>query len=174
MSLPDIDSPDAGDADWRAPDSWSEAERPLHWSWLVETGSLTERIAADFGAPVDVELISERREPEDGPLVREVRLHVGRRPVVYAVSRIPATLIRQIPWLAELGDRPMGERLFEVPGTRRERLQLARLDAWRPLVQSAFDGLDQDPRAVWARTSSLALREGRIAIIECFLGGDPG
>lgn len=174
MIMPDVDSLEGGGPDWREPQSLPALERPLHWDWLVETGSLTERIATDLGSPLHVKLISERREPEDGALVREVRLHVRHRPVVYALSRIPEPLLQELPWLAELGEQPMGERLFEIPGTYRERLRLAQLAPDEPLVRSAFDGLDENPRGIWARVSRLVMRDSPITITECFLCGDPG
>ncbi len=169
MTFPHSQSAGPDETVWQPPEQWPSAEHPPHWRWLIERGSLTERISSDLGAPVTVELISERRDANDGDLDREVRLHVDECPIVYAISRIPGVLIQRIPWLASLGHQPLGERFFELPGAERDRLQIARLTPQHPLVECAWSGMEAPGSMVWARRSRLVTAGTAITITECFM-----
>jgi chorismate-pyruvate lyase len=158
---------------WQSPDQVAESERPAHWAWLTESGSLTGLLEARLGATVQVERMSEDSDGE-GALRREVRLHAAGRPLVYAVSHIPASLLKRLDWMSSLGDQPLGSRLFSAGDAVREGLAVAHLSADDPLVSRAWEGLDRDPAPLWARRSRLVLGSQAMVIVECFLHGERG
>ncbi|MDQ2070186.1 chorismate--pyruvate lyase family protein [Natronospira bacteriovora] len=160
-------------ADWLAPERVPDGERPAHWDLLTEAASLTGRLEARLGAPVEVERLSEHHDG-DGALRREVRLYAAGRPLVYAVSHIPSSLLQRLGWVASLGDQPLGSRLFASGEAVREGLTIARLAVDDPLVQRAWQGLDRNPAPLWARRSRLRVGGQAMVIVECFLYGEQG
>ncbi|MEA5445734.1 chorismate lyase [Gammaproteobacteria bacterium AB-CW1] len=158
-------------AKWCPPDSVAAALRPAIWPWLTETGSLTNRLQSEFGQAVEVERLSEANDG-DGALRREVRLHVGGRPLVYAVSHIPAAMLDSLDWMTSLGDQPLGTRLFSQGQTRREDLRVARLEADDPLAERARQGLENGAPVLWARRSRLLVGNQAMVVVECFLQGE--
>jgi len=156
---------------WQPPESIEASERPEHWRWLTENGSLTGYLEQTLALSLDVDRLSEV-EDGDGALRREVRLYAGGVPLVYAVSHIPAELLRRLDWVRSLGDQPLGTRLFADPEASRDELRVAYLDSDDPLVQRATEGLDQRPSPLWARRSRLLLQGQAMVIVECFLRED--
>lgn len=128
---------------------------PLHWqpereglagkawpavtaSWLKETGSITARLKRQW-PNVTVQVLDEGlRQPlaaerqrlalrEGVPgWVREVVLHAGERPLIRARTIVPAWTADN-PWhvLSTLGERPLGELLFNLPDLERSPLEFA-------------------------------------------------
>lgn len=160
-------------AEWQSPESVPEADRPANWSWIVEPGSLTERLEASLGTSLEVERLSEISDGS-GALRREVRLYAAGRPLIYAVSHIPAILMERLEWVSSLGDKPLGARLFNDPGAAREDLFVARLESNDPLVARACEGLDRRLSPLWARRSRLVVDGNAMVIVECFLHGELG
>ncbi|MCP1727969.1 chorismate--pyruvate lyase [Natronospira proteinivora] len=171
MSTPSRQPETQTRATWLSPDQVAESDRPRNWPWLVEAGSLTGRLEASLGAPVEVERLSEVSDG-DGALRREVRLYAAGRPLIYAVSHIPAALLDRLEWVSSLGDQPLGTRLFSDATASREDLCVARLAADDPLVRRACDGLDRQPSSLWARRSRLVVGGQAMVIVECFLQGE--
>ncbi len=111
------------------PDIW----RP----WLLHQGSLTERLRQHWPADFAVELLhqgwgrpcSSERSLLALPfrrwaLIREVLLHGGGRPRVFARSIIPAATLKQAdPRLGRLGSRALGELLFREAALKRSAFE---------------------------------------------------
>ncbi|TNF03598.1 MAG: chorismate lyase [Gammaproteobacteria bacterium] len=119
----------------------SLARGPLR-SWLLDRGSLTERLIklsrGDFCVQVIRQEMSLPRPSEHAALgmghrqlalIREVILLGGGRPWVYARSVIPQTsLSGRLRCLRKLDNRPLGALLFSDPHMRRGAIELASQD----------------------------------------------
>ena len=115
----------------------SDCPAPLR-SWLLETGSLTARLNALCGAPIQVArqhegpgTAADYEQQAYGPLaahgwVREVILRHPhtQAPLLWARTYIPA-LEASNPWyaLTEIGAKPLGEVLFTLHDLQRSPLQ---------------------------------------------------
>lgn len=144
---------------------------PSVWySWLSDSGSLTQRLLKLSEGQFRVEVIRQgwyrptRSEAKalgmrsrQYALVREVQLMGKGQVWVYARSIIPATTLtgpqRQ---LRMLGNRSLGSLLFTDPTMRRGPLQISRLKL-------------QDQRDVWARRSVFYLSDKPLLVYEVFL-----
>jgi chorismate lyase len=149
--------------------------------WLRDTGSLTSRLRAACGQGFRLELLGEALEPvptdalallEGGEArSRRVRMFCGDCLCVCATTLIPAGTLAGDPWLADLGDRPLGDALLERCGIQRSPFEFARANPAHPLFQPALEGTDIRPAWVWARRSRFQLTVGPLLIYEMFLPG---
>lgn len=168
------------DRAWRArPGAGSGAYR----HWLIDRGSLTDRVRARCEA-LRVELVFQgpRRATRDerfiaGPrarrvLVREVFLSCGRVRLVFAHSVTPLANLRG-PWqgLVRLGTRPLGAVLFADPRVTRRPLRFRKLAARDELLARARAAGGGDARALWARRSLFIRGKSPILVTEIFLPG---
>lgn len=145
--------------------------RMLPSGWLLDSGSLTARLMALSGGDFRVQVVaqewgrphpSEARvlniDPRLRVLIREVRLFGLGQPWVHARSLIPATtLTGRHRKLASLGNRPLGELLFNDPGMRRGSIETAQVPLYSP-----------DSRT-WARRSVFMLDDKPLLVCEVFL-----
>ncbi|MDR3390128.1 MAG: chorismate lyase [Sulfuriferula sp.] len=151
-------------------------------AWLLDTGSLTQRITgrcAQFG-------VREVYQRDDCPLrdeagivgvgvrqhalLRDVYLYCGKTPVVFAHSVLPhPSLIGRWAKLGRLGSRPLGAALFSDPLVQRECLQYRKVDARHPLYSQAVSAVMSPPVYLWARRSLFTLAAQRILVTEVFL-----
>lgn len=106
-------------------------------SWLLEPGSLTQRLRERYGNAFHVQLLKEHPgspfqeeiltlgiRPGQKVLIREVGLMAGTSPVIMARSIIPQDTVKYAdPRLARLENRPLGELLFAHRELARSRLQ---------------------------------------------------
>lgn len=106
-------------------------------SWLLEPGSLTQRLRIRYGDRFGVVLLAqrlgipyveERKALALGPgakvVIREVGLMAGQSPVILARSIIPQDTVQYAdPRLARLGNQPLGEILFTHPELGRKTLE---------------------------------------------------
>ena len=165
---------------WKPAADWPAARRPAGlWSFIAETGSLTERLKAKAGAAFRVQLLHQGHfapseeemalldaKPEEAGFERQVYL-CGRAPLVYARSMAVGAAER---WLKELGEQPLGERVFAEADARRGPIHVAELDSHDHLYKEAVAGLDRHPAApLWARRSLITVGGAGILIYECFL-----
>lgn len=177
--------------------SWTEASkvavgaRPgALWSWLTDEGSLTQRLKARVGEGFALTVLAESHEslrrsdahrmgvayPQQA-LIREVRLDAGGRGAIHAVTVIPQSTLEAHPELGELGDRPLGEALFnnkdgaEFDGevAQREPFEVACLDPDHALVERALRALGESREQVWVRRSVVRLGAAPLLIHECFV-----
>jgi len=167
---------------WRPLESWPANARPATlWPYLSEIGSLTERLRAKAGRGFHVQLLKQGPTPltaddaallgaqaGDSAFVRQVYL-CGSEPWVYARSMAVGAGER---WLKELGERPLGERVFAERETRRGPIEAGEIDSKHPLYREATAGLAYEyARPLWARRSLLTVNGAGILIYECFLPG---
>lgn len=151
--------------------------------WLIDRGSLTDRIRARCKA-FRVELVfqgSRRATREERflfgasarqTLVREVYLCCGGIPVVFAHSVARRGDLRRA-WraLTRLGTQPLGAALFADPRVRRQPLRFRELGARDELNARALAGVRGRRPALWARRSLFTLRNSPILVTEIFLPG---
>lgn len=98
-------------------------------SWVYESGSLTQRLRAEYGAGVAVKVLFQQWQSpfltesqrlhlpyHRYSLIREVLLHVGNKPLILARTVLPQTTINVAKHkLSNLGTRPLGEVIFSYP-----------------------------------------------------------
>ena len=156
------------------------AEAALYRDWLL-AGSLTQRLrqrCQDFKvtlvaqglAPIApdeaawIKLPARRRG-----LTREVFLCCDAAPVVFARSVFPAAGLRG-PWrfLQTLGQRPLGEELFQRPGIARRLVGIIGLCPGQPLYRKAW-GAAPGPSRLWARRSLFVSAGTPLLLTEVFL-----
>lgn len=166
---------------WKALPSWSVDARPASlWPFIAEAGSLTERLKAKAGAAFHVQVLKESEVQllaQDAALLqakagepaylRQVYL-CGAEPLVYARS-VAAGAGRR--WLKELGDNPLGQRVFAAKDARRGTIEVTCLAPGEPLYEAAVASLSSKPGRLWARRSLLTVGDAAILIYECFLPG---
>ncbi len=167
---------------WRPAERFTRAELPAaERRWLLDDGSLTGRLI-DLDAGIfrvrrlyqgwAVPQLSERRllklPGRQTAIVREVLLTLDDKPVVFARSVLPVSILQgRLAHLRRLRNKPLGAILFRDPGMRRSPFELA---------QIAGDS-DYLPRSVrqdapaWGRRSCFRLQGHDLMVSEVFLQG---
>ena len=168
---------------WTDADAVAPALRPAGlWSWLVDRGSLTQRLRARAGSGFALQVLAEQREalrrgdaqrlgvaPEQPALIREVRLDVDGRAAIHAVTVVPEVTRVALPMLAALGARPLGDALFERSDAERGPFEVACLAAAHPLAARAWAAAGETRARCWARRSVVRVGAHPLLIHECFL-----
>ena len=153
-------------------------------AWLIERGSLTDRICARCDAfRVEVVFQGLRRVTRDErflfgararqTVVREVYLWCGDVPVVFAHSVAHRRDLRRA-WrsLTVLGSRPLAAALFANPRVRRQPLRFRDLSAHDELHTRALARAGTRGRTTLrARRSLFILDNSPILVTEVFLPG---
>jgi chorismate--pyruvate lyase len=151
--------------------------------WLIDRGSLTDRVRARCAAfRIELVLQEPRRAARDErflagrrerlALVREVFLSCGRSRVVFAHSVTwLANLSGAWRGLASLGTRPLGAALFADPRVRRHPLAFRKLGPRDELHIRACAATGCRLPALWARRSLFVLGKSPILVTEIFLPG---
>lgn len=155
--------------------------------WLTDTGSLTLKLQQtsqqqfhvdllDTGwqKPLAEEALRLGQATEEMAYCREVILRDGKLPRVYARTIVPRNsyqkLQAQLP-IDSLGNRSLGEMLFNDSAMTRGPLEVARLHSGQALFELARQhGMVLDANiAVWARRSCFYVADNRLLITELFL-----
>ncbi|CAB5711183.1 TPA: chorismate lyase [Aeromonas dhakensis] len=154
---------------WRTPAQCEPPEALL--PWLLEADSMTRRLRR-HNHHFSVQLLGNRSVPLDvdeqqlvaadhpAGLCREVILHGDRGPALlgwtlFAEAALPDSGLR------ELGEQPLGERIFGDEPARRDHLQLACFEiASNPWCPAGI---------VWGRRSRLFLGQWPLLVHELFL-----
>lgn len=154
----------------------SEAPPAALQAWLLDQGSLTERLRETFGERLNLKLLHRGYESAradearalgldrgETVLLRRVLLAVDGHLVVLGRAVIPQeTLNGEGERLAQLDDQPLGEVAFVELGARRERLEITRLETGSALFPELTE-------SAWARRSILISRTGPVLVTEAFL-----
>ena len=152
---------------WRSLEDWPASVRPRGlWPYLAEDGShghttLSEEDSALLGA-----------KPEEAGYLRQVYLcGRERQPWVYARSLVAGP---SESWLKDLGDQPLGDKVFSNPDAERSPILVAKIEPRHTLHKEAVARLSTQERqqaaqALWARRSRLSVDGAHILIYECFL-----
>ncbi len=151
-------------------------------SWLIDTGSLTQKLRSACNA-FSVHLIKQTQrtaKPHEATLLelskgdqlidREVQLYCNTTPVVYARSLIPLKAISdRFSDLDSMGERPLGEKIFSDPQLSRSPIEWSQLTADHPLFQHAIDNVSSTPENIFGRRSLFYGAAKPILISEFFL-----
>lgn len=157
----------------------SPANGPLR-SWLLDRGSLTERLIklshGHFGVQVIRQQMAFPRPSERKvlsmrhhqlALIREVILLGGGRPWVYARSVIPQTSLNgRLRGLRKLDNRPLGALLFSDPHMRRGAIELACQDTRQLPLPGPLQGIQA---VIPGRRSLFWLDNKPLLVCEMFL-----
>lgn len=152
--------------------------------WLVDNGSLTQRLRARCGKfavervrqrwarPLPDEALLLRMRSHERALLREVSLCCDGMQVVFAHSVLPRRSLRGA-WhgLSRLGAKPLGAALFGNPHVVRTPLSFRKLLPRHALYARAVEHLAVRPACLWARRSVFMLHGSSILVTEVFLPG---
>lgn len=152
---------------------------PLWRSWLLDQGSLTERLLQASGGDFQVKKLHQSWQyptpseaaclglkPRQFAIVREVELRCHGEPWIYARSVFPQkTLTGRLRRLKKLDTRPLGALLFNEPSMRRSHFEVAALN--NPPLQDYFTATSND--FAWGRRSLFFIDEKPLLVAEIFL-----
>lgn len=148
---------------------------PLLRAWLLEPGSLTAGLkqrADDFQLQVlqqqQLDLPAFLQPQLPGISIaqcREVLMSCNALPCVYAQSWLPLPTLAALQPLAELGEQPLGEIIFQQPNVKRSAVEVARVQLQQPLAATVAAG------EYWARRSVFTLAGHPLLVAEVFLDG---
>ena len=166
---------------WRPVHAWAPEARPRAlWSYVVEAGSLTERLKTKAGSGFHVRVLEEGAvalSPDDAALLQAGAGEIGFMRQVYLCGSEPLVYARSLAvgegarWLRELGDNPLGAKVFAEKDVRRSPIEATHLSPGQPLFEAAAAQLNRKPMELWARRSLLTVKGAAILIYECFLPG---
>ncbi|QDP03043.1 chorismate lyase [Thalassotalea sp. PS06] len=159
--------------------------------WLLDPTSLTARLKRHC-QEFRVLLLGQQLQPcpahealqnDDGSaskgisegeevLVREVLLYCDNVPVVFARSLLPSgSLTGEQKALAELGEQPLGQVLFNNPKLTRKVLQVAEIAPSLRLCELAKMADLEVTHSLWGRRSLFHIEEKPLMVAEVFLPG---
>ncbi|MDE3272954.1 chorismate--pyruvate lyase family protein [Pseudoalteromonas sp. G4] len=149
--------------------------------WLLETGSLTAKLKQTF-SEFSVKVLSETRImltesqakimgiEQQTALCREVILYGDSKPRVYAQSWIPLAPLAENSLFLSLGERPLGEFIFQHPDLVRENLMITDFTK-QSALQTLLTSLAIEVSDVPARRSIFHLADLKLMVCEAFLPG---
>ncbi len=151
--------------------------------WLLDPGSLTQRLIAACPGQFAVQLVGQlRARPlrEEASalglaggvqaLVRQVQLQCDMQPWVLARTVIPlTTLTGPRRRLVRLGNRSLGAVLFSDPTMTRDPVEVTHLFAGSPLHVALTKTMKQPPAELWGRRSVFRLDGRPLLVSEFFL-----
>lgn len=169
---------------WHAKAWYSQVGMPRAIAdWVLEPKSLTQRLRAcaqqSFNVNVRRQMIAKGRPAEVRALalkpdayvrIREVELWVDGEPRVFARTILPLqTCQGEGKALLRLGNRPLGELLFNDSRTYRGPIQWTQLYPHHRLFQQAVCCLSVAPAQLWARRSVFYFVGKPLLVTEVFL-----
>ena len=178
---------------WQHPDQVVDLS-PTLIDWLLNTGSLTERLQAlttqftvcllgqevlEMDKSESQQLLNESQAKQNDYQIREVLLqgtptksnynevgNVELQNWVFARSVLPSELCYS-KW-ANLGNQPLGSRIFNDNNFVRSDFEIGRL-AYHPLTHQPFE----EGQVCWARRSKFTIEQYELLVAEAFLPGSP-
>jgi chorismate--pyruvate lyase len=152
---------------------------PLWRAWLMDQGSLTQRLIDASRGDFRVRKLSQSWQrpthseaqclglpPRQLAMVREVELVCHGKPWVYARSVFPqSTLTGRLRCLKKLDSRPLGALLFSDPTMQRTHFEIAALSNAK--LENYFTA--SGCHYAWGRRSLFFLDEKPILVAEVFL-----
>ena len=147
--------------------------------WLLEPNSLTEKLkqhCTEFSVQVLSEksfLLNSSQQQllacsEPRAINREVLLLCDAKPMVYAQSWLPITDDMQQQRLLAMGDRPLGDLIFQHSDLKRTEIEVAKFDCQHP-VQQLVSQCSAPTKPLWGRRSIFSLAQSRFLVAEIFL-----
>lgn len=147
--------------------------------WLLEPNSLTAKLKQHC-SEFSVQVLNEKTfslTPAQQQLLacsqplginREVLLLCDAKPMVYAQSWLPVTEDMQQQQLLALGDKPLGDVIFQHPELKRTEIEVAQFDCQHP-VQQLVSQYSEVIKPLWGRRSVFSLAQSRFLVAEIFL-----
>jgi chorismate--pyruvate lyase len=142
--------------------------------WLLCPGSLTQKLKAyQPGFRLQLiseqtialpEVLAERWQTKIG-MQRQVILYLGEQSCVFGQSFLPDHTLNALTPLADLGEQPLGDYIFQQPDLVRGEIEVACFAAGLQLP-----ALGEQPE-VWGRRSFFALQQHELLVQEVFLAG---
>jgi chorismate-pyruvate lyase len=148
---------------------------------LSANGLLQDRISAEAGEPARVHVVEERvgflteeqrevlQAKAESCFLRRVELRAAGRSWVYAETLVPDHTLEIHAWLADLGERGLGETLSWRHDVERGPLEVAALPSDHPLAARAMQSAGLTAETLWARRAWHAIAGHRILVQEVFL-----
>ncbi len=136
-------------------------------SWLLTPGLLTQRFRDTCGTRFRVRRLPERTI--GGQLWREVAMCNGELAWVFARTRFPLTTLAAEPWLAVIGDTPLGEAVAAHGGVTRSEFEYSELGAHHDVVAGALRCAALAPQSLWVRRSEFRVAGNPFHLQEVFL-----
>ncbi len=164
---------------------WRSA-RQLCWqlssrqkAWLLDKGSLTERLIAESRGSLEVTILRQEMDypylsearllkvsPKQKALVREVILSGAGQPWVFARSLLPvSSLTGRLRHFRNLDNRPLGALLFKDPSMERGAIEVAQVSRQHRYLPAEF--VSDSP--LWGRRSVFYLDSKPLLVSEVFL-----
>ncbi|MEQ3640486.1 MAG: chorismate lyase [Alteromonas sp.] len=164
---------------------------PTLKDWLLDTGSLTERVQSACGEfslqllgqqalePHSTELALLQANGQTAYQIREIVLCGDEQPWVFARSVIPQAIIEAE--LSNLGSEPLGKRLFNDKRFVRSEFQVCTLPyeqfsqhlAEQSNSQSSAQLKNDTKQKLWGRRSVFTFESHHLIVAEVFLPGSP-
>jgi chorismate--pyruvate lyase len=136
-------------------------------SWLLTPGLLTQRFRDSCGAKFRVNRLPERLVGNER--WREVEMCCGPAIWVFARTRFPLATLAAAPWLADIGDTPLGEAVAAHGGVARTDFEYSELGPHHDVVATALRNAGLAPQSLWARRSVFQLANNDFLLQEVFL-----
>jgi chorismate-pyruvate lyase len=136
---------------------------------LQSTGLLTAALREAYGKPVSITCLRQSDwEDAQGTLGlrRDVLLKADDVSVVAAATLMPSSVLDAHPWLANLGDKPLGEALKNHGYFWRGPFEFMRIDA-----DLIFQPAPPTERFVLARRFRFTFDSGDLLVTEIFFPG---
>lgn len=149
--------------------------------WLFEPHSLTAKLKSQ-SQRFAVKVLSEQKiilsQPQqallsneaNSVLNREVLLLCDDKPIVYAQSWLPISSNNINNQLHNMGERPLGDVIFQDSALTRAGIEIARFDKNHPL-QSLVRELNLPIHSLLGRRSVFSLHDYQFLVCEVFLPG---
>lgn len=170
---------------WQTPEQLCPQD-PLLRNWLLNTGSLTERLQSQclrFEVEVLSQSVSDISQDESHYLfgqfaeqaqstqVREVFLKGNGQQWVFARSLLPcAFLQKEMAELTQLGTQPLGKIIFNDDRFKRLGFQIVECPTGGPMQSSLAIAADI---SLWGRRSLFRFKQHHIMVAEIFLPDCP-
>jgi chorismate-pyruvate lyase len=136
-------------------------------SWLLTPGLLTQRFRDSCGVKFRVNRLPERLVGNER--WREVEMCSGEAIWVFARTRFPLVTLAAAPWLANIGDTPLGEALAAHGGVARSEFEYSELGPHHDVIATALRHARLAPQSLWARRSAFQLANNSFLLQEVFL-----
>ncbi|WP_339338959.1 chorismate lyase [uncultured Oceanicoccus sp.] len=147
--------------------------------WLLDSGSLTQRLIKSSGGQFKVQVLSQQWQrprlseatllgipTREMAIIREVALLCAGKPRVFARSVIPASsLVGRLRRLRKFNDSSLGEMLFRDTSMRRHPFQIAAIAG----NDSQLPADLQQSGTLWGRRCRFELAARPIMVSEIFL-----
>jgi chorismate--pyruvate lyase len=149
--------------------------------WLIGDGLLTQRLKAACGRRFNLRLVdlwtgllsathkSALQIEDNAGLFRDIEMRCNEHVWVFGRTVVPDSTLTLHPWLAELGDSPLGETLNDLSGVERGCYEYAWLPAEEPASERALREAEVKPSGLWARRARINLRRAPLLTYELFL-----